>query len=64
MKQHDIQSIDLVCINLYPFAKTIEKPGVSFEEAIENIDIGGPSMIRSCGEESSVGFGGDVAGSI
>jgi phosphoribosylaminoimidazolecarboxamide formyltransferase/IMP cyclohydrolase len=47
MKQHDIQPIDLVCINLYPFAKTIEKPGVSFEEAIENIDIGGPSMIRS-----------------
>ena len=47
MKQHDIQPIDLVCINLYPFAKAIEKPGVSFEEAIENIDIGGPSMIRS-----------------
>jgi phosphoribosylaminoimidazolecarboxamide formyltransferase/IMP cyclohydrolase len=47
MKQHDIQPIDLVCINLYPFAKTIEKPGVTFEEAIENIDIGGPSMIRS-----------------
>ena len=47
MKAHDIQPIDLVCINLYPFAKTIEKPGVTFEEAIENIDIGGPSMIRS-----------------
>jgi phosphoribosylaminoimidazolecarboxamide formyltransferase/IMP cyclohydrolase len=37
----------LVCINLYPFKQTIEKPGVTFEEAIENIDIGGPSMIRS-----------------
>jgi AICAR transformylase/IMP cyclohydrolase PurH len=47
MKAHDIRPIDLVCINLYPFAKTIEKPGVTFEEAIENIDIGGPSMIRS-----------------
>jgi phosphoribosylaminoimidazolecarboxamide formyltransferase/IMP cyclohydrolase len=47
MKQHDIQPIDLVCINLYPFAQTIAKPGVTFEEAIENIDIGGPSMIRS-----------------
>jgi AICAR transformylase/IMP cyclohydrolase PurH len=47
MKAHDIQPIDLVCVNLYPFAKTIEKPGVSFDEAIENIDIGGPSMIRS-----------------
>ena len=47
MRQHDIQPIDLVCINLYPFRRTIEKPGVTFEEAIENIDIGGPSMIRS-----------------
>jgi len=47
MKAHDIQAIDLVVINLYPFKKTIEKPGVTFEEAIENIDIGGPSMVRS-----------------
>jgi phosphoribosylaminoimidazolecarboxamide formyltransferase/IMP cyclohydrolase len=47
MKAHGIQPIDLVCINLYPFKKTIEKPNVTFEEAIENIDIGGPSMIRS-----------------
>ena len=47
MRQHDIRPIDLVCINLYPFEQTIEKPGVTFEEAIENIDIGGPSMIRS-----------------
>ena len=39
--------IDLVCVNLYPFAETIRKPGVSFEEVIENIDIGGPSMIRA-----------------
>src|SRR5207253_2384829 len=47
MQQHDIRPIDLVCINLYPFEKTIAKPDVTFEEAIENIDIGGPSMIRS-----------------
>lgn len=42
-----IEPIDLVAINLYPFKQTIEKPGVTFEEAIENIDIGGPSMLRS-----------------
>ncbi len=47
MKQHGIEAIDLVCINLYPFEETVAKPGVTFEEAIENIDIGGPSMIRS-----------------
>ena len=47
MQQHGIQSIDLVIINLYPFRQTIAKPNVPFEEAIENIDIGGPSMVRS-----------------
>ena len=47
MADHGIEPIDLVCINLYPFKQTIEKPGVAFEEAIENIDIGGPSMVRS-----------------
>src|SRR5688500_16488229 len=47
MREHDIRPIDLVCINLYPFQQTIEKPGVTFEEAIENIDIGGPAMVRS-----------------
>ena len=47
MREHDIKPIDLVCISLYPFEKTVAKPGVTFEEAIENIDIGGPSMIRS-----------------
>jgi phosphoribosylaminoimidazolecarboxamide formyltransferase / IMP cyclohydrolase len=47
MKQHNIQPIDLVCVNLYPFEQTIAKPNCSFEEAIENIDIGGPAMIRS-----------------
>jgi phosphoribosylaminoimidazolecarboxamide formyltransferase / IMP cyclohydrolase len=44
---HGIAPIDLVVVNLYPFAATIAKPGVTREDAIENIDIGGPSMIRS-----------------
>ena len=47
VKKHGIEFIDLVCVNLYPFEKTAAKPGVRFEELIENIDIGGPSMIRS-----------------
>lgn len=47
MREHGITPIDVVVVNLYPFAQTIAKPGVSFHEAIENIDIGGPSMIRS-----------------
>ena len=45
--KHKIQLIDLVCVNLYPFEATISKPNVEMHEAIENIDIGGPSMIRS-----------------
>ncbi|MCW5548013.1 MAG: bifunctional phosphoribosylaminoimidazolecarboxamide formyltransferase/IMP cyclohydrolase [Opitutaceae bacterium] len=46
-KQHGIDLIDLVVVNLYPFEQTVAKPHVEFEEAIENIDIGGPSMLRS-----------------
>jgi phosphoribosylaminoimidazolecarboxamide formyltransferase/IMP cyclohydrolase len=46
-KEHDIVPIDLVAVNLYPFRATIAKPDVAFEDAIENIDIGGPSMLRS-----------------
>ena len=45
--QHGIPLIDLVCVNLYPFAATIAKAGVTLEDAIENIDIGGPAMVRS-----------------
>jgi phosphoribosylaminoimidazolecarboxamide formyltransferase / IMP cyclohydrolase len=45
--EHDIPAIDMVVVNLYAFEKTAAKPGVQFEELIENIDIGGPSMIRS-----------------
>jgi len=44
--EHQIQMIDLVCVNLYPFADTIRKPGVQFYEVIENIDIGGHSSGR------------------
>jgi len=47
MARHGIEPIDLVVVNLYPFQKTVARPGVTFEEAIENIDIGGPSMLRS-----------------
>jgi phosphoribosylaminoimidazolecarboxamide formyltransferase/IMP cyclohydrolase len=47
MKQHNIEPIDLICVNLYPFEQTIAKEGCTLEDAIENIDIGGPSMLRS-----------------
>ena len=47
MKEHQISPIDFVCVNLYPFKETILKPEVTEEQAIENIDIGGPSMLRS-----------------
>lgn len=47
LKENGIQTIELVCVNLYPFRQTIAKEGVTLEEAIENIDIGGPSMVRS-----------------
>ncbi len=47
IEAHGIPTIDLVCVNLYPFAATIAKPGVTLEDAIENIDIGGPAMVRS-----------------
>ena len=47
LKGHDIGLIDMVVVNLYPFENTVAKPGVKIEEAIENIDIGGPSMLRS-----------------
>jgi len=47
MQQHGIEAIDLVVVNLYPFAATIAKPGCSYEDAIENIDIGGPAMVRA-----------------
>jgi len=47
VKKHGIDTIDMVVVNLYPFEESISKPGVTFAEAIENIDIGGPTMLRS-----------------
>jgi phosphoribosylaminoimidazolecarboxamide formyltransferase/IMP cyclohydrolase len=47
VRQHQIQPIDLVVVNLYPFEQTVAKPNVSLHDAIENIDIGGPAMLRS-----------------
>lgn len=47
MEENDIQPIDIVVVNLYPFKETLQKAGVSKEEIIENIDIGGPTMLRS-----------------
>ncbi len=47
IEAHGIPTIDLVCVNLYPFAATIAKAGVTLEDAIENIDIGGPAMVRA-----------------
>jgi phosphoribosylaminoimidazolecarboxamide formyltransferase / IMP cyclohydrolase len=47
LKEHGIAAIDLLAVNLYPFVATVMKPGCTLEEAIENIDIGGPAMVRS-----------------
>ena len=47
LEQHGVRRFDLIAVNLYPFQATIASPGVTFEDAIENIDIGGPSMLRS-----------------
>ena len=47
MQEHGIDGIDLVCVNLYPFAATVAKQGCTVEDAIENIDIGGPTMVRA-----------------
>src|SRR5262245_24906418 len=46
MRQHELSFIDLVVVNLYPFEQTVARPGSTHEEIVENIDIGGPSMIR------------------
>jgi len=57
MQAHDIAPIDLVIVNLYPFAQTVAKPNCSLEDAIENIDIGGPTMVRAAAKNhASVGI--------
>lgn len=52
MEQHGIEPIDMVVVNLYAFAKTVARPGCTLEEAIENIDIGGPTLIRAAAKNS------------
>jgi len=47
MEEYGIEPIEIVCVNLYPFVETISKPDVTWDDAIENIDIGGPTMLRS-----------------
>src|SRR5687768_6789557 len=47
MEKHDIPRIDLLAVNLYPFAATVAKPDCTYADAIENIDIGGPAMVRA-----------------
>jgi phosphoribosylaminoimidazolecarboxamide formyltransferase/IMP cyclohydrolase len=47
MREHGIENIDMVVVNLYQFEKTVAREGVTLEEAVENIDIGGPAMLRS-----------------
>ena len=58
MAQHGIERIDLVVVNLYPFAATVAKPGCTLEDAIENIDIGGPTMVRSAAKNHGNETGG------
>jgi phosphoribosylaminoimidazolecarboxamide formyltransferase / IMP cyclohydrolase len=52
VKENGIEYIDIVAVNLYPFKETVAKPNVTFDEAIENIDIGGPSMLRSAAKNN------------
>jgi phosphoribosylaminoimidazolecarboxamide formyltransferase/IMP cyclohydrolase len=52
LREHELKEIDLLCCNLYPFVETVTKPGVKFEEAVEQIDIGGPAMIRAAAKNN------------
>lgn len=52
LQQHEISPFELVCVNLYPFEAAIARPGCSLAEAIENIDIGGPTMLRSAAKNN------------
>src|SRR6185295_2885626 len=47
MQEHEIPPIDMIVVNLYPFAATVAKADCTFDDAIENIDIGGPAMVRA-----------------
>src|SRR5256714_7927795 len=59
-----IEPIDLVCVNLYPFERTAARRGVSDEEVIENIDIGGPTLIRAAPKNHAVAAGGAPPGGV
>ena len=52
LREHELKEIDLLCCNLYPFVETVTKQGVTFEDAVEQIDIGGPAMIRAAAKNS------------
>jgi len=52
MQEHDITPFDLVVVNLYPFAQTVAKPDCTLADAIENIDVGGPTMIRAAAKNT------------
>jgi phosphoribosylaminoimidazolecarboxamide formyltransferase/IMP cyclohydrolase len=62
MKAHDIPTIDLVVVNLYPFRETVAKSGCTLDDAIENIDIGGPTMVRAAAK--NFGHPGNDAGGV
>src|SRR5690606_40056671 len=55
MAANDILPIDLLAVNLYPFEETVARPGCSLAEAIENIDIGGPAMVRAAAKNYEIG---------
>ena len=58
LAEHGIPAIDIVAVNLYPFAQTVAKPGCSMDDAIENIDIGGPAMVRAAAKNHGGAAGG------
>src|SRR5690606_37088587 len=58
LEEHGIERIDLLVVNLYPFRETIAKPGCTFADAVENIDIGGPAMLRAAAKNHGTNEGG------
>jgi len=58
LKEHDIDRIDLLVVNLYPFRQAVAKPDCTFEQAVENIDIGGPAMLRAAAKNHGNAAGG------
>src|SRR3546814_3741809 len=56
--QHGIDRIDMLVVNLYPFRETIARPGCTFADAVENIDIGGPAMLRAAAKNHGTDAGG------